>query len=186
MFWYEMSNKKLAYYFTPANLNTGKVRFEYPYRIINKTKTKNLIGIYKKKGNGIMLSLLSQSPYPLSGLISLKNHLVFTNDGFQIWTDENGEIEKDKIHRHRRSKGKMFFNEEWRDMLLAFLHGLKNSDGIIEIALAYDFTLQLFPDPLLLWSDFGYYDPKDKTRQGLLSAYEEEDIDDEINIGDIK
>lgn len=184
MFWYEMSNKKLAYYFTPANLNNGKVSFEYPYRKINKLKTKNLIGIYKRKWKWHYAVSVKPILTPILGF-SLKNHLAFTNDGFQIWKDEKGETEKDKIQRNRRSKGKSFFNEEWRDMFLAFLHGLKNRHGLIEIALSYNFTLQLFPDPLLFWSEFGYYDPKDKTRQGLLAAYEEEDTDDEIIIEDI-
>jgi len=181
MFWYEMSNKKLAYYFTPANLNKGKVKFEYPYRKLNKQKTKNLIGVYKRTQKWHYAVSVKPIITPILGF-SLKNHLAFTDDGFNVWKNEKGEIEKDKIHSHRRSKGKMFFNEEWRDMFLAFLHGLKNREGRIEIAIANDFALQLFPDPLLFWSDFGYYDPKDKTRQGLLSTYEEEDNDDEITI----
>lgn len=33
MFWYEMANRKLAYFYTPANLRGLKVKYEYPLRI---------------------------------------------------------------------------------------------------------------------------------------------------------
>jgi hypothetical protein len=174
MFWYEMSNRKLAYYYTPANLTGLKVKFEYPYRTSGNKKTKNLIGIYKRKWKWHFALSVKPILSPILGFY-LKSHLVFTDDGFKVWKNENGEIEKDKIHSHRRSKGKMFFNEEWRDMFLAFLHGLKNKDGLIIIPLSCDFNFELFPSPEMFWTQFGYYDPKDKTRQGLMSTYDEDE-----------
>lgn len=59
-------------------------------------------------------------------------------------------------------------------MLLAFIEGLKK-DGKVEIKLSNDFLLIMPSYPLSFWADFGYYDPKDKTRHGLLSEYEDED-----------
>lgn len=182
MFWYEMSNKKLAYYFTPANLINGKVKFEFPFRRKGKSKTKNLIGKYKKIWKWHYAISVKPILSPILGF-SLKSHLTFTNDGFQVWRNEKGEVEKDRIQSNRRSKGKTFYNEEWRDMFLAFLHGLKNKEGLIVIPLSYDFTLQLFPEPQMFWSQFGYFDPKDKTRQGILSVYEdEEEEEDQLTI----
>ena len=181
MFWYEMSSRKLAYFYTPGNLNSLKVKFEYPYRVLNKWKTKNLIGVYKKTFKWHYAVSVRLVLSPLLGF-QLKNHLAFTTDGFQVWKNDKDEVLKDKIHSHRRSKGKMMFNEEWRDLFLAFLNGLRNSDGLIQIQLSNDFTLQMFPDPELFRSDFGYFDPKDKTRHGLLSMYEEEGEDlEELN-----
>lgn len=184
MFWYEMANKRLAYFYTPANLTSLKVKFEYPYRRTNKTKLKSLIGVYKRKWKWHYAISVKPVLTPVLGFV-LKSHLVFTDEGFKVWKNEKGEIDKDKIHSHRRSKGKTFYNEEWRDMLLAFLHGLKNKEGLITIPLSCDFSLQLFPIPELFWSQFGYYDPKDKTRQGLLSVYEDEEelTNDENNEG---
>jgi hypothetical protein len=169
MFWYEMANGRLAYYYTPANLNSLKVKFEYPYRSKRKSKTKNLIGKHKEDR---WHYAVSAKPI-LSPIVafSLKNHLVFTYDGFNIWKNEDGEVDKDKIHSSRRTKGKRFFNEEWRDLLLAFLNGLKKG-GKIEIALSNDFTLEMPSITQIYWADFGYFDPKDKTRQGIFSRYE--------------
>lgn len=177
MYWYEMANKKFAYFYTPVNLNSLKVKFNYPFRKGNaSTKLKNLVGVYKRTQKWHYAISAKPILTPMIGF-SLKNHLTFTSDGFQVWMTEGKEIDTTKIQTHRRSKGKMFFNEEWRDMFLAYLHGLKK-DGVIELQLSHDFTLQMSPNPELYWSKFGYFDPKDKTRQGLLSTYADEDDED--------
>ena len=179
MFWYEMANKRLAYYYTKSNLTTLKVRFDFPNRKNNKTKTKNLIG--KNGGNGNWHYAVSIKPILLPVLgFSLKNHLTFTNDGLNVWKNEKNEVDKDKIHRERRKKGKRLFNEEWRDLLLAFLSALKKNDKIA-INLSSKFTLEMPFYPEKFWADFGYFDPKDKTRHGLLSMYDFEDENDEDN-----
>lgn len=178
MFWYEMSNKQLAYFYTPANLNTLKVRFEFPFRDKQTFKTKNLIGKYTTLGNWHYGMSVKPMLSPNLGF-SLKNHIVFTEDGFKVWKDAKGEPDKNKIHSHRRSKGKRMFNEEWRDMQLAFLSGLKK-DNQITIELSSEFTLEMLSTPEMYWADFGYYDPKDKTRHGILATYEDpnEEYDD--------
>lgn len=183
MFWYEMANKKLAYYYTTQNLTTKKVSFDFLFKNKNKVKPKkkNLIG--KHLELGLWHYAVSVKP-TLSPFLcySLKNHICFTNDGLNVWQKEvKGKLEtdKDKIHTHRRRKGKTFFNEEWRDLFLAFINGLKK-DGQISINLSDDFTLKMPSYPIFYWADFGYYDPKDKTRQGLLNTYEDE-IDETEN-----
>lgn len=178
MFWYEMANKDLAYFYTPANLTTLKVKFEYPYREKKSSKTKNLIGKYKTLGHWHYGMSAKPILTPLLGY-SLKNHLIFTDDGFKVWKDAKGEPDKSKIHTHRRAKGKRFFNEEWRDMQLAFLTGLKKDDRI-SIKLSSDFELEMSAIPETFWADFGYFDPKDKSRQGILGDYEEH-IDENDN-----
>lgn len=174
MFWYEMANKRYAYFYTPANLVSQKVKFKYPYRTNRIDKTKNLIGRHKFLGKWHFA--ISEKPilYPLVAY-SLKNHLIFTDDGFKVWRKNDDEIDTAKIHRHRRMKGKTIFNEGWRDLLIAFLHGLKNEEKI-EIVLSQNFTLKMPITPELFWSWFGYYDPKDKSRHGILSSYEYDDI----------
>lgn len=183
MFWFEMANRRLAYFYTPANLSSLKVRFSYPFRK-SGYKTKNLLGIYKKTQKWHYAVSVKPVMFPLVGF-SLKSHLTFTTDGFQVWKNEKGEMDKTKIQSHRRSKGKMLFNEEWRDMFLGFLHGLKKEDKI-ELELSGDFVLRMSPDPDMYWSTFGYFDPKDKTRHGILAFYDdEEDGDEEIKTEDV-
>jgi hypothetical protein len=184
MFWYELANKRLAYFYTPANLTRLKVKFVYPYRPkkSRNSKTKNLIGRLKNLGNWHFAVSVKPILTPIVAF-SLKSHITFTTDGFLVWKDSKGEINKNKIHSHRRAKGKRLFNEEWRDMLLAFINGIKK-DGSISIALSSSFHLDMKDSTELFWADFGYFDPKDKSRQGLLSMYEiqEEQIDEEEDL----
>lgn len=185
MYWYEMANKKLAYFFTTDNLPSQKVTFDFLFK--NKTKTrpkkKNLIGKYLELGFWHYAISMKPTITPFLGY-SLKNHLCFTVDGKLVWQkevkpNEKREFDKEKIHSHRRSKGKRMFNEEWRDLLLAFLNGLKKDDTI-SINLTDSFVLEMSSYPIFYWADFGYFDPKDKTRQGLFSdTYEEENTDND-------
>jgi len=177
MFWYELSNKKIAYYFTPANLSSLKTKFNYPFRTKRKTKTKNLIGKHKSFGQWHYAISCKPILFP-NFVFSLKSHLTFTVDGFKVWKDKDGKVDTKKLHSHRRAKGKRFFNEEWRDLLLAFLNALKVDDRI-EIDLNEDFKLKMPSSTQLHWANFGYYDLKDKSRHDLLSYYEFEETNEE-------
>lgn len=179
MSWYEMANKRQAYYFTRGNLPEKKVRFEYPYRKADKSKLKNLIGVHL--GTNCWHYAISAKVIlsPIVGF-SLKSHLTFSESGYGVWKNTDGEVLKNKIHSHRRKKGKTMFNEEWRDMLLAFLYALKDEDGSVKIKVSATDELNFKAIPEVYWSDFGYFDPKDKTRHGLLSIYENEDDDDDL------
>ncbi len=184
MYWYEMANKKLAYFFNTDNLPTQKVSFDYLFKDKTKTrpKKKNLIGKYLELGFWHYAISMKPTISPFFGY-SLKNHICFTVDGKLVWQkevkgNEKRDFDKEKIHSHRRAKGKRMFNEEWRDLLLAFLSGLKKNDSI-SIPLSESFILEMPSYPMFYWADFGYYDPKDKSRQGLLNTYEEEETEND-------
>jgi hypothetical protein len=179
MFWYEMSNKRLAYYYTPANLSSFKTKFQYPFRKSNKFKTKNLLGKHKSLGKWHYAVSVKPILSPVLAF-SLKSHITFTTDGFNVLKNDKNETDSSKIHSQRRAKGKRMFNEEWRDLFLAFIDALKKEDRI-EIALSSNYTLEMPVTSQIYWADFGYFDPKDKTRQGLLSAYEFEEENSEDN-----
>jgi len=165
LFWYELANKRLAYY-PSKKLEKNKVPFEYPLRQEKRRmKRKGLVGKYLTLGYWHFAVSSKAITTPIVGY-SLKSHILFTHDGIRVWED------KDRIHSHRRKKGRHFFNEEWRDMLFAFLHVLKRN-GKIQIPLNKDFVLELPLQTELLWSDFGYFDPKDKSRQEVLNPYKE-------------
>lgn len=182
MFWHEMANKRLAYYHTPASLNTLKVKFKYPFRGQKaKPITRNLLGTYQY--NFHWHYAISAKPIltPIVGF-SLKNHLTFSDDGFTSWED------KDKVHSHRRKKAKdsKYFNESWRDFQSAFLNSLCNADGNIEIPLNKDFILSMGVWTEMFWADFGFYEPYDKDRQGLLNDFYEDDIEDAELVDDLE
>jgi hypothetical protein len=75
------------------------------------------------------------------------------------------------MHSQRRAKGRRFFNEEWRDMQLAFIQGLKSSNGKISIGIAKDKLLVFKEWPEMFWANFGYFEPKNKMPQDILNDY---------------
>ncbi len=162
LFWYELANKRQAYFYPQKK----KISFEYPLREERRRKKlKDLVGRYLTLGKWhFAISSRAITTHILG--YSLKSHIIFTSDGFRVWED------KDHLHTHRRKKGKRLYNDEWRDMLFAFLHGLKKN-GKIQIPLNKEFVLEMPLQTELLWSDFGYFDPNDKSRQEVLNPYEE-------------
>ena len=153
---YELANKQFAYYYRLNLIPKDTVLFRFPYRAKNaKTKRKGLVGDLKNVGKWHFAISAKPTLFPILGF-SLKSHLIFTENGFKAIED------KERMHALRRAKGKRFFNEEWRDLELAFIQGLINSENEISIKIASDkyFKLKLFPE--MFWADFGYYEPKEK------------------------
>ncbi len=173
--WHNMANKKLAYYFTrKAN---AKITFEYRHRSKKKTKHKKIFG---KHLDSFWHFALSAKPVLTPQLaFSLKSHIVFTTDGQTLWEDPN------KMHSARRQKGRLLFNEEWRDMLFAFLHGLCGSKKAVRINISPSFVLTLRPWTNVYQSDFGYIEPNEKDRHNILEAeneyYDRENESEEEN-----
>lgn len=177
--WYELANKNLAYYHTTESLPKGKVTFAYPHRKLKskrKTKKKNLIGKYLTVGKWHFAVSFKTMLDPYLGF-KLKSHIIFTSDGSKALSDP------EFIHSHRRKKGKRMFNEEWRDLLLAFLSSLKNNKNQISIEVAPNEKLIMNNCVELFWSDHGYYDPKDIERQNIFTYEDEDDTEAETESG---
>ncbi len=158
---YSLANRKKCYYF-PRSL---KKKVSFAYR--GKQKTKNLNGTYySTKYWHVAISARAQTEPILA--YSLKVHLLFSDDGVHIWQSPS------KLHAARRSKGKRWFNEEWRDILLAFINALKDEDGKIDTNLSRLFGLSLPDTTFSLASDVGYNEPGSE-RLDILSEGESDD-----------
>ncbi|HBS85475.1 MAG: hypothetical protein A2W91_16845 [Bacteroidetes bacterium GWF2_38_335] len=173
LFWCELANKKFAYYYVPSTLKNPRITFNYPYSSEKrKKKTKILFGKYKSLGKWHYAISAKPSLSPFIGF-DIKSHIFFTTDGFQTWAD------KDKIHSHRRAKGRRFFNEEWRDMQLAFIQGLKDYNGKIGLVISKKKEMFLKEWPEMFWANFGYNEPTNKKPEDMLKEYFFDDDDDE-------
>lgn len=176
LYWHNMANNKPAYYFTRKFAPT--IKFQYRHRSKKAIKKKNIFG---KHLSSYWHFALSAKPVLTPQLaFSLKSHIVFTKDGYNLWDD------KDKMHSARRQKGRLFFNEEWRDMLFAFLHALCHGKTSVETTLSPSFVLSLNPWTNIYQSDFGYSEPKEKNRHNILEMENEyydraDDFADEVD-----
>lgn len=169
---YEMSNKRLAY-FLPKYDKVKKIEFTYPFS--KRKKTKSILGKFENIGSWHYAISIQPILFPFVGF-SLKSHILFTSDGFKIINDDK------KQHSYRRKKGKRFFNEEWRDLTLAFIQQLKDQEDEIKITVALDDqTFKMKEWPEMFWSEVGYIDPNSKMNIDKIEDYYEEQIDEETN-----
>jgi len=109
---------------------------------------------------------------------NVRSHIVFTTDGLKPLED------KELIHSHRRKKGKRMFNEEWRDLMLAFISSFKNKYNQISINVSDSDKLIMKNNVELFWSKYGYFDPKDLTRQSIFTYEDEEDIEEVVVVSE--
>jgi hypothetical protein len=167
----EMSNKRLAYYL-PKYDRVKKIDFIYPFT--TRRKSKSILGKYEYFGSWHYAISVQPTLFPFVGF-SLKSHILFSSDGFKIIDDDK------KQHSYRRKKGKRFFNEEWRDLQLAFIQQLKNADGKIKINVSasegHDLEMKEWPE--MFWSEVGYLDPKSKMDIDKVEDYYEEFLEEE-------
>lgn len=153
----ELSGKKYVFYQPKYGHKFPYIEFAYPPATMTKNKRKTMGGTYKRN-QGYWHYGISLHPilFPYIG-VSVKSHLVFTQDGHKP------EKSQSKQHSYRRNKGKNFFNEEWRDLLLAFIFSLRNDNGDIELVVnKVGDKLVMNNRPEWFWSDFGYKDPSKK------------------------
>ena len=169
---HKMSNKQLAY-FLPKYDKISRVIFTYPSS--TKKKAKALLG--EMRGVGFWHYGVSIQPilFPFVGF-SLKSHILFTSDRFQLIDDEK------KQHSFRRKKGKRLFNEAWRDLFLAFVQRLKNKDGEISIKATMQGEQIVMKEwPEMFTSEVGYIDPESKMNVDKIEDYYEDLTEEENN-----
>jgi hypothetical protein len=157
----EMSNAQ-CFYYPRGVLDKNKATARYP----NRRRHKNLVGKYYDKFWHFGISTqVRLSPFVC---YSLKSHILFSDDGHNIWKSDA------RLHNARRSKGKRWFNEQWRDQLIAFINSLKRDQEKILIRASRDFSIDM---PLLteqFFSTIGYKQPKTKDRLDILHEDEDE------------
>ncbi len=168
---YELSSNTCFYYnHNPEDKVKGKFLLE------EKEKNIGVTGKYFDSFWHYAISFRTMlSPEPC---FSIKNHLLFSSDGETLWEDQK------KMHKARRSKGKRFFNKEWRDLLLAFLSTLsENFNDEIVIPVSLEENLVLSTVPILFNAPFSYIEPTDENRLIPIDDFleEEEFYQNELN-----
>jgi hypothetical protein len=149
---YQLSGKRIAYYLPIGKNGEEKIRFVYPYS--KKKKMKSIHGEFNKCGYWHFAISYRVEIDTIIG-VSMKSHIIFTSNGKDPIADSG------KQHSYRRTKGSHFFNEQWRDMQLAFIQRLTGAQNRIELIVTRDNQIIEFsPWPEIFWSQVGYDDPK--------------------------
>lgn len=166
---YDLSNRTHCFHYVKDQLEKDKIFFEYN----GKSTYKQLVGEYGEAfwHYGISATVLLNP----SLCFSLRAHLVFSDEGSTVWTS------KSKLHRARRSKGKSFFNKEWRSLMLAYLASLSDGNNKIRIPISEDGFLTLSTTPMQFECDYGYEEPKSDGRIVPVDYVDEQIEEDELD-----
>jgi len=170
---YVLANGAKCVYPTTAQIGEGVVSFQ---GASGKKASRNLIGYKTVKATGseddyrrLWHFGISASPLVHPALaFAMKAHVVFTKDGSTVLDN------KRLLHRARRSQCKDWWNDDWRDRLLAIMAWLSASSSEIEISLGSDATALISIEPLRFLSPVSYQDPEGELDIGDETAFDED------------
>lgn len=145
---FELSQHAKCFYYLRDQLEKDKVFFIFN----NKSTYKQLVGdFFEATWHYGLSTVVLLNPILC---FSLRAHLLFSDDGLEIWRNKN------KIQKARRSKGKSFYNKEWRGLMLGFLASLSDDKQGIKIPITNTTNLNLSISTVTFYCDYGYLEPK--------------------------
>ncbi len=170
---YELGNKAKCLYFTKGMVaDDDRIHFE---GVTGKKTYRNVVG-YATAGQGKRYWHFGVSAKPLQRpelVYMFKAHVLFSDDGNSIWDD------KDRVARARRSQCKNWWNDEWRDRILATMTWLADARNALLIPLGSEVDLRVSARPLVFEAPVSYVVSESSTFVDDLSDYDFEEDDEE-------
>lgn len=123
---YQMSGGRIAFHFDTTSLPEPEVKFT---GVTGKASRRALMG-YKTTARGKRhwhFALSAKAALHPEPVMMLRTHVLFSDDGMQLWESSSA------MHRARRTQCKSWWNDDWRDRLLASMAWI--ADGDAEFAL---------------------------------------------------
>jgi hypothetical protein len=162
------SNKRLAYYFEIAS-DRGR---ELPYTdLASKHTTRAVVG-YRTVMDVKRFWHFAISARPLlrpTPVYNVQPHLLFSDDGRTIWIDDK------RLQRARHGQTKDWWNNDWRDKLLATMQALA-IDGTISLPINRHDSVSVAANPMRFTSPVSYSEPAERID---LDDFEDDDDTDE-------
>lgn len=135
---WEMANQKLCCAFPKGLIEDDKAHFVDGER----RSWRTVVGKYKAATwhLGVSAKVL-QFPDHVMGV---KPHVVFSDDGKTLWPDH------EKQHKARRRACKSWWNDRWRDLLLATMSWAADGKGVVDISVGTKTRVAVESAPLAL------------------------------------
>jgi hypothetical protein len=134
---YILSGYNKCFYFHKDLISGDK----YHYKDINnKIRYKKLVGDYRDACWHYALQAI-----PVIGKmnnLSFKSHIVFSDDGHNIWESVK------RSHRARRSMCAMWWNDKWRDLLMAAINWMSKNNDYIRLGIDEDEKIIISKRPI--------------------------------------
>lgn len=166
---YELSSGKVAWFYPNHESFSGLQSFSDVYGVVRK---KQVIGFSKKNNVFWHYAIEIKAQYGPHAKISLIPHVVFSEDGKTPLTD------KGKMHRLRRGFCANWWNDRWRDMLLAYLNMLAGGSHVLKIPVGIDHALSFSSRPAMFMSECSLVD----MTNGEPIEFTDEDLDIQVDI----
>lgn len=170
---YELSNRAKCFYFLLGQIPDNRLFFE---SVECKRTYRDIVGYATRLERrrywhyGINAKPVLQ---PVPHYV-IKGHVVFSDDGLKLWDS------KERLAKARRNQCKNWWNDEWRDRMLAVMTYLANEQQQILLPLAPDLNIELSARPELFESPISYVDPADIVKEEELDDYSFEEDEDEL------
>jgi hypothetical protein len=169
-----MANDKWCFYFVKDQIDKDKLEFTG----VNGKPAHRFIMGYRTIGKPDAGTLrhwhfgLSAKPfvYPVLAY-GIRAQVLFSYDGKEIWEST------DRLQRARMSQTKNWWNDDWRDRILATMNWLALGNNEIAIPLGSEAVIKVSKSPLLFASNVSFIEPGEDVPADDLT--EEIEIEDE-------
>lgn len=175
---YELANDVRCFYFTKGLADHNAISFRRGTKTFHRqvvgyrTVTKFSTGEQRIENWHFGIQAKSMV-YPALAF-GIKPHVIFTDDGTTPWES------KKRMHSARRRQCRSWWNDEWRDRILAAMTWLSDQTGRIEVALGRDISIRVSNMPLTFTSPVSYLEPEKKqTDEMIQEEFVDEDYDEE-------
>jgi hypothetical protein len=174
---YELSNRAKCFYFLSGQIQENRLYFQ---GVEGKRAYRDIVGYATRLERkrywhyGINTKAVL---HPVPHYV-IKGHVLFSDDGLKLWDS------KERLAKARRNQCKNWWNDEWRDRMLAVMTYLADEQGRIPLPLSPSLVAALSVRPELFVSPVSYLDPDDIVKEEELDDYSFEDEEDGLEADD--
>ncbi|MEA2162146.1 MAG: hypothetical protein QOK37_273 [Thermoanaerobaculia bacterium] len=147
---YKMATKHGAMFFPLGATRDGKVDY---VNLKGKRTYRKVVGEKKSPRRFWHFAVSTRPILAPSPVFALRLHVTFSDNGHTIWDSAS------KLHSARRSQCKNWWNEQWRDRMLATLQFLANGRPTIVVPLSSTQEVHVNPAPIRFQSPVSFADP---------------------------
>jgi TIR domain-containing protein len=182
---YTFANGAVAFYFRKEMVPNDEIRF---VGVNGSPATRAILGYRTIKGpDGAVRGLrywhfalqAKSIVAPFLGF-AMKPHVLFSSDGWSIWES------KDRLHRARRSQCRNWWNDTWRDRLLAAIHWLAGDGQTIHLPVGDDLSIEVAKTPFLVTAVVSYAEETALPPDEAAGVATDDDGEEESDVGDME
>jgi hypothetical protein len=166
-----MASGRTCLFFPKGFDSDERVAFETP----DHQTWRALVG--ESKGAQWHFGVSARASEAMEFTLSLNSHVVFTDNGQDPWMAD------DRQHRARRRIGKNWWNDKWRDLLMATMSWIAGGQDIIRVPCGGGLSFTVSRLPLIFESPFSYR-AEEEPPEGVGGTGDEHNDDSEDDLGD--